>query len=124
MAVSANGDIHVLMTEHMMGGDEYQKLAYTRSEDGGLNWLSPVVIDSVTSQVATITASPGGKVAIVYLNPTDQNTYSVIKNDVHYFESLDGRTWDFGFPKPGQHHRLPERQPGYFLPLGTGRGVR
>jgi hypothetical protein len=98
MAVSANGDIHVLMTEHMMGGDEYQKLAYTRSEDGGLNWLSPVVIDSVTSQVATITASPGGKVAIVYLNPTDQNTYSVIKNDVHYFESLDGRTWDFQNP--------------------------
>lgn len=97
-AVSANGDIHVLTTEHMMGADEYQQLAYTRSEDGGLSWLNPIVIDSVTSQVATITASPDGKVAIVYLNPTDEDTYSIVKNDVQYFESPDGRTWDFHSP--------------------------
>jgi len=97
-AISANGDIHIIMTEHMMGGEDYQILAYTRSEDGGSTWLTPVVVDSVTSQVATITASPDGKVAIVYLNPTDEVTYSVVKNDVHYFESSDGRTWDFRFP--------------------------
>lgn len=98
VAISTNGDIHILITEHMMGGDEYQILAYTRSEDGGLTWLNPVVVDSVTSQVATITASPAGEVAIVYLKPADYSSYSVVKNDVCYFESVDGRTWDFRFP--------------------------
>jgi len=98
VAISANGDIHILMTEHMMGGEEYQILAYTRSEDGGLTWLNPVAVDSVTSQVATITASPTGEVAIVYLKPTDYSSYSVVKNDVCYFESPDGRTWDFRYP--------------------------
>ncbi|UCC80256.1 MAG: T9SS type A sorting domain-containing protein [Candidatus Zixiibacteriota bacterium] len=98
VAISANGDIHVLITEHMMGGDEYQILAYTRSEDGGLTWLNPVVVDSVTSQVATITASPTGEVAIVYLKPTDYSSYSVVKNDVCYHESSDGRVWDFRYP--------------------------
>jgi hypothetical protein len=97
-AISTNGDIHILMTEHMMGGEEYQILAYTRSEDGGSTWLNPVAVDSVTSQVATITASPTGEVAIVYLRPTDYSAYNVVKNDVCYFESVDGRTWDFRYP--------------------------
>lgn len=98
VAISVNGDIHILMTEHMMSGDEYSILAYARSEDGGLTWINPVIVDSVASMVSTITASSDGKVAIVYLKPTDYSSYSIIKNDVCYFESADGRDWDFQNP--------------------------
>jgi len=98
VAISANGDIHILITEHAMGGGSYTYLAYTRSEDGGATWTTPAVVDSVASQVSTITTSPTGEVAIVYLKPTDMVEYSVIKNDVCYIESPDGRTWDFRYP--------------------------
>jgi hypothetical protein len=97
VAVSASGDIHILMRESRDGGYT-GNLAYTRSEDGGADWTAPATVDSVSGYSASITAAPDGKVAIVYPRPNVwENSYG-FKNDVCYFSSADGREWDFSEP--------------------------
>lgn len=98
VAVSSNGDIHILMVEHTQDPGVYPSMMYTRSEDGGRNWTSPEVVAEVALLNGCITASQDGQVAIVFLNPVTQGEFSQVKNDVCYFVSEDGRTWDFSNP--------------------------
>ncbi len=99
VAVSANGDIHILMVEHTQDPGVYPSMIYSRSEDGGETWTAPVEVARVALLNGCITASSNGKVAIVYLNPVIQGEFSQVKNDVCYFVSEDGRTWDFSRPE-------------------------
>jgi hypothetical protein len=99
VAVSANGDIHILMVEHTQDPGVYPSMIYSRSEDGGGSWTSPEEVARVALLNGCITASPDGKVAIAYLNPYIQGEFSQVKNDVAYFVSEDGREWDFSRPE-------------------------
>ncbi len=98
VAISSNGDIHTLITEFYTDDDISLYLAYTRSEDGGVTWTAPAIIDTVAPLISSIVASPTGEVAIVYLKPTDLSEFHTVKNDLCYIESSDGRIWDFGYP--------------------------
>jgi hypothetical protein len=98
VAVSTNGDLHILMVEHTQDAGVYPSMMYTRSEDGGESWTSPEEVAEVALLNGCITASPDGKVAIVYLLPIRGGEFSQVKNDVAYFVSEDGREWDFSDP--------------------------
>jgi hypothetical protein len=98
VAVSVNGDIHVLMVEHTQDPGVYPSMIYSRSEDGGESWTSPEEVARVTLLNGCITASSDGKVAIAYLEPVVHGEFSQVKNDVCYYVSEDGRTWDFSTP--------------------------
>ena len=98
VAVSANGDIHVLMVEHTQDSGVYPAMLYTRSTDGGASWTSPETVAEVALLNGCITASADGKVAIVFLDPVRIGEFSQDRNDVSYFVSEDGRTWDFDNP--------------------------
>ena len=95
VAISTNGDIHIIMVEHTQEQGEYPSVLYTRSEDGGSTWTDPVVVAEVALLNGIITASSDGKVAILFLNPVISGEFSQVKNDVCYFVSEDGRDWDF-----------------------------
>ena len=98
VAVSGNDDIHVLMVEHTQEYGVYPAMIYSRSENGGEDWTDPVEAASVALLNGCITASPDGKVAIVYLFPIRSGEFSQVKNDIAYFISDDGRQWDFSEP--------------------------
>lgn len=98
VAISTNGDIHILMVEHTQDVGVYPAMMYTRSTDGGESWTDPVVVASVALLNGCITASPDGKVGIVYLDPVSGGEFSQVKNNVCYFVSPDGRSWDFSTP--------------------------
>ena len=99
IAISANGDIHLLMVEHTQDPGIYPSMIYSRSTDGGTSWTAPEIVASVALLNGCITASPDGKVGIVYLNPDMSGEYSQVKNDICYFKSGDGRSWDFSQPQ-------------------------
>ena len=99
VAVSANGDYHVLMVEHTQEQGEYPAMIYSRSTDGGQSWTSPATVAEVALLNGCITASADGKVAIVYLLPDRTGEFSQVKNDVAYVVSEDGRSWDFSRPE-------------------------
>jgi len=68
-------------------------LSYSRSNDGGPTWTSPVPVDTLTFPSYTITSSPvSDKVSIIYLHPYDTSGYY---NDVYCIQSLDGDSWDW-----------------------------
>ncbi len=98
IAISTNGDIHIIMAEHTQDVGVYPNMLYTRSTDGGASWTDPVVAADVALLGGCITVSPDGKVGIVYLEPVISGEFSQIKNDVCYFVSADGRSWDFANP--------------------------
>lgn len=98
VAISTNGDIHIIMVEHTQEQGEYPSILYSRSENGGSTWTDPVVVAEVALLNGIITASSDGKVAILFLNPVISGEFSQVKNDVCYFVSEDGRMWDFRSP--------------------------
>ena len=75
------------------------QLYYSRSEDAGATFMPPIGITGSDGMVAvsqTMAASPvSNKVAIGYTHPL---TTSWINEDVFYFESDDGVTWNFNNP--------------------------
>ena len=92
--IGGQGYIHVVMQEN-----PNTMIYYSRSEDNGYTFSTPVSIASTSGMVAvshTMAASPvSNKVAIGYTHPL---TTSWIDEDVFYFESEDGVTWDFNNP--------------------------
>ena len=75
------------------------QLYYSRSENAGANFIVPIGITGSSGMAAvsqTMAASPvSNKVAIGYTRPL---TTSWINEDVYYFESVDGVTWNFNNP--------------------------
>jgi len=99
VAFSANGDIHILSVQHTQDQGVYPKMIYTRSTDGGQSWTATETVAEVALLNGCITASPDGKVAIVYLEPVISGEFSQVKNDVCYYISEDGRSWEFRNPE-------------------------
>jgi hypothetical protein len=65
---------------------------YTRSNNGGPNWTTPVPVDTTNIPSYTITSSPvSNKVAMVYLHSID--TLNSWENDVYYIQSANGIIW-------------------------------
>jgi len=99
IAISTNGDIHILMVQHTQDQGIYPKMIYSRSTNGGETWTSTEVVADVALLNGCITASSDGKVGIVYLEPVISGEFSQVKNDICYFVSPDGRDWDFRTPE-------------------------
>ncbi len=99
VAISSNGDIHILMVEHTQEYGIYPSVIYSRSTDEGASWTDPVEVASVALLNGCITAASDGQVGIVYLHPTRSGEFSQVKNDIAYFLSADGREWDFSRPE-------------------------
>ena len=95
--------IHVASCENRT--TSWQRIAYSRSEDGGSTYTDWVAIDTVMSISQTCAASPvSNKVGIAYtqsyFNPVDLGPYegllvSQLNNGITLVESDDGVTWDF-----------------------------
>ena len=67
-------------------------IEYTRSNNGGPNWTTPVLVDTTYNPSYTITSSPvSNKVVITYLHSMDSSSYW--ENDVYYIESRNGVIW-------------------------------
>ncbi|MBD3232437.1 MAG: T9SS type A sorting domain-containing protein [candidate division Zixibacteria bacterium] len=81
----------VHLTARANGVPEYA--FYTRSDDGGENWLDLEVVDTL-GQVGIIPVSShvSDRVSIIYLKGTPEEPTI---GDVIYIESMDGATWDF-----------------------------
>lgn len=98
IAVDRNDVIHIVASENT--DRRLQRMAYTRSTDGGATWLGLQLIDTVMVIGSAMDASPvSDKVVIAYCAPRD--TTSQWQNDIVYYESLDGLTWDWRY---GQHN--------------------
>lgn len=92
LTVNQNDNIHILMTGYT--DRRIMDLAYTRSTDGGINWISPVLIDTVIVIGSVIDASPvSNRTAIGYSKALDTTTQW--HNDIVYAISEDGLYWDF-----------------------------
>jgi hypothetical protein len=94
IAVDRSNRIHLLMAEGATTGDP-QRMYYTRSNDGGTTWVSPIqLVDTVMIISGIIKASQvSDKVVIAYSKPVDTTSQS--NNDIVYILSNDGLTWDF-----------------------------
>jgi hypothetical protein len=93
VAVSRFGNIHIVMTENPLVSRP-QRIAYTRSENGGVFWTDPVVVDTGMVISSVIDVSPVSDRTVIGLCKS-QDTTTQWKNDVVYYESDDGLTWDF-----------------------------
>ncbi|MCP4581466.1 MAG: T9SS type A sorting domain-containing protein [candidate division Zixibacteria bacterium] len=92
VAVDRNDNIHIIMHEKTDIGPF--RIAYTRSEDGGVSWLPPEVIGTCSVIGAVIEASDvSDRVVIAWPKPYDR--FSQWHNDIVYVASDDGLTWDF-----------------------------
>lgn len=92
VAVDRQERIHI--TAHEYAYFEPMRFIYTRSEDGGLTWTAPQVVDTLDGceSAIVVASSTDDKVAIVYADETvDPDVY----NDIYHVESPDGITWDW-----------------------------
>ena len=94
ITVDQQGYFHLCAIQHAMTGEQTIVL-YTRSEDGGSSWTTPVAMDTTyLTQSFTLASSRGdSKVAIAFIRPRD--LYNPFVYDVIYVESEDGTDWDF-----------------------------
>ncbi|MCP4582328.1 MAG: T9SS type A sorting domain-containing protein [candidate division Zixibacteria bacterium] len=94
VAVDRNDNIHVIATENTEL--RMQRLGYTRSEDEGATWSTFTLIDTVQVIGGVIDASPvSDRVVVAY--PKTQDTTTQWNNDIVYFTSEDGTTWDWRY---------------------------
>jgi hypothetical protein len=93
VAVDRQDRIHVVAHAYYSEGGSTKRVIYTRSEDQGVNWTTPVDFDSTNSISTIIVASSvNDKVAII--NP-QYGQHPDAFNDIIYIESQDGVTWDW-----------------------------
>jgi hypothetical protein len=90
-----NNNIHMLMSENSPAAGDPQRLCYTRSTNGGTNWVNPVqFVDTVMTIGGVMASSPvSDKVVMAYSKTQDTSTQW--NNDIVYILSNDGLTWDF-----------------------------
>ncbi|MFQ5868790.1 MAG: T9SS type A sorting domain-containing protein [Candidatus Zixiibacteriota bacterium] len=95
MTIDRSGRIHIVDTENP-GTGVPQQVCYTNSADEGNTWSNPVLCDTLMDISAVLTSSRvSDKVAIAFTHPRDLVTPNQYNNDMCYYESLDGVTWNF-----------------------------
>jgi len=94
ITVDQRGYFHLCAIQHAMTGEQ-TIILYTRSEDGGGNWMMPVAMDTAyVSQSFILASSPiDNRVAVAFMRPVDLFNPAVF--NVLCVESEDGTTWDF-----------------------------
>ncbi len=94
ITIDQQGYFHLCAIQHAMSGDQTIVL-YTRSEDGGSSWTTPVAMDTTyLTQSFILASSPiDNSVAIAFIRPDD--LFNPVLFDVMYVESGDGVNWDF-----------------------------
>ncbi|MCP4580446.1 MAG: T9SS type A sorting domain-containing protein [candidate division Zixibacteria bacterium] len=94
ITIDGNSNIHLLMTEST--DIRMSRLGYTRSEDGGETWEAVQLVDTVMVISGVMDASPvSDKVVAAYAKCND--TLSQWNNDIVYYSSDDGTTWDWRY---------------------------
>jgi|GEM_PF-376323 len=103
VAVCSQDYIHVVSSESR--DDAWQRIAYARSENGGISFAPFASVDMVLIISADVAVSPvSNKVGIAYckpiFDPQDLGPYAGLSvsqrnNDVVLIESEDGSTWYF-----------------------------
>ena len=96
IAVDRNDNIHYAITEASEPAGQFQRLGYCNSTDGGTSWSSLAQVDTVMVISSVMDASPiSDRVVLAYTKT--QDTSSQVRNDIVYFVSEDGLTWDWRF---------------------------
>ncbi|MCP4580448.1 MAG: T9SS type A sorting domain-containing protein [candidate division Zixibacteria bacterium] len=94
LTVDRNDNIHMMMTENT--NLRMQRMGYTRSEDGGENWTNFTFVDTVMVISSVLDASPvSDRVVVAYAKTQDTTTQ--LYNDIVYYSSVDGTTWDWRY---------------------------
>jgi len=92
ITVDRNDNIHLVMNENTCL--RMQRMAYCNSTDGGETWSELQLVDTVLVLGSVIDASPvSDRVVLAYAKTMDTTTQW--NNDIAYYVSEDGLTWDF-----------------------------
>jgi hypothetical protein len=87
--------IHIISCESFGTGTP-QRTVYTRSDDEGNTWIEPELWDTLMDISGILTSSRiSDKVAIAFTHPRHLEDPDQYDNDMCYYESLDGVTWNF-----------------------------
>jgi len=87
--------IHMICSTIAYGG-EFHLEAYTRSDDEGYTWTNPVLWDTLMCTSGVLSSSRvSDKVCVAFTHPRDLIDPDQFNNNVCYYESLDGVTWNF-----------------------------
>jgi hypothetical protein len=87
--------IHIISCESFTTGTP-QRMIYTRSDDEANTWIEPELWDTLMDISGVLTSSRvSDKVAIAFTHPRDLEDPNQYNNDMCYYESPDGVTWDF-----------------------------
>ncbi|MFQ5869805.1 MAG: hypothetical protein ACE5JC_07865, partial [Candidatus Zixiibacteriota bacterium] len=93
--IDRNGRIHIADAENSGTGTP-QQICYVNSADEGNTWSDPVICDTLMDISQVLTSSRvSDKVAIAFTHPRDLVDPNQYNNDICYYESLDGVTWNF-----------------------------
>lgn len=96
VAIDGNNRIHIAFTENT--DRRMQRLGYTRSDDGGATWTTIAQVDTVMVISSVIDASPVSD-RVVFAYAETQDTSTQWNNDIVYYISENGTTWDWRYGK-------------------------
>jgi len=94
VVVDRNSNIHIVSTENT--DRRIQRMAYTRSEDGGTTWTALQQVDTVEVISSVLDASPVSDRVVLAYSKT-QDTTTQWRNDIVYFSSDSGTSWDWRY---------------------------
>ncbi len=96
VTVDRNNNIHVVASENT--DRRLQRMAYTFSSDSGATWSALRLVDTVMVIGSVMDASPvSDRVVLAYCDPNDTTTQW--NNDIVYFVSEDGYSWNWRYGK-------------------------
>jgi len=95
--IDRSGRIHIADAENSGTGTP-QQICYTNSADEGNTWSDGVIADTLMDISQVMTSSRvSDKVCLAFTHPRDLVAPDQYNNDICYYESTDGVTWDFAF---------------------------
>ncbi len=94
IVVDRNNYIHIVSTENTER--RIQRMAYTRSQDGGATWINLQLVDTVQVISSVLDASPVSNRVILAYSKT-QDTTTQWNNDIVYFSASSGTNWDWRY---------------------------
>ena len=96
ICVDRSNRIHMVATENTT--QRLQRMGYTRSDDGGATWTTFTQVDTVMVISSVMAASPvSDRVVLAYAETQDTSTQW--NNDISYYVSDNGTTWDWRYGK-------------------------
>ena len=99
IGVDRSNRIHLAATESV-DNHRLMRLGYTRSDDCGPTWTAMQLVDTVMVVSSVLDASPvSDRVVLAYCKASDTTTQW--RNDIVYYVSEDGVTWDW---QNGRHN--------------------